>query len=98
MPVVEKVIDKVLMTGIIEDILLPDPNPEDKILQEVPITDRTTTIIEATTGSSGLQVYPNLLIGGPELHPGPPVGIITDVLSAGNFVILPENVLRKMLP
>ena len=32
------VIDKGLMTRIEEDILLPQPNPEDIILKEIPLT------------------------------------------------------------
>ena len=55
MTLVEEVIDNNLMTGIEEDILLLDPNPEDIILQEVPVTGRTITTIEVTAGSPDLK-------------------------------------------
>ena len=87
--------DKGLMTEIVEDILLLDPNPEDIILQEVPIAGKTITTMEVTAGSPHLEVPSDLLPGGPELHLGHPVGIMTDDLAASNLVILLENVLRK---
>ena len=70
MAVVEEVIDKGLMTWIEEDILLLDPNPEDIIFQEVPITGKTIATIEVTAGSPDLKVNPDLLPGHPVLHLG----------------------------
>ena len=97
MTVVEEVIDKGLMTGIEENILLSDPNTEDTILKEVPFTGKTITAVEVTIGSPDLEVHADLLPGSLELHLDHPVGIMTDILASGNLVILPENVLRKTL-
>ena len=59
MTVVEEAIDKDLMKGIEEDILLLGPTPEDVMLHEVPITSKTTTTIEIKVGSRDLEVPPD---------------------------------------
>ena len=65
---VEEAIDKDLMTGIEEDFLLLDPNPDNIMLHEVPITSRTITTIEMIVGSRDLEVPPDFLPGDQELH------------------------------
>ena len=92
----EEVIDRSQRTGKEESILLHQ-NPGNIIHKEVPITGKTITTVEMTAGSSDLEVHPDLLSGGPELHLDHPVWIMTDILAAGNLVILPENVLGKTL-
>ena len=95
MTAVEEAIDKGLMTGTEEDILLLDPKPKDIILHKFPIAGKTITTIGVTTGTQDLEVFPDFLQGDPEFHPDHPVEIETDVYIADNQVILPENVLRK---
>ena len=60
MIVVEEVIDKGLMTGIEEDVLLLDLNPGDIILLEVLITATTITTTEVIAGNPNLEVHPDL--------------------------------------
>ena len=71
-----EIIDKGLMTGLEDDILLLDPNPQDVTLQEVPIAGRTIIIIEVT--SPEVAAHPDPLLGGPELHIGHQVETMTD--------------------
>ena len=61
MAAVGEAIGKGLMTGIEEDIVLLCPNPEDVILQKVPITGKTIKMIEVTAGSQDLEVHPDFL-------------------------------------
>ena len=93
----EEVIDKDLMTGIEESILLLYPNPENIILQEVPVTGNKITIIKVTADSPQVTDNPDSLSGGPELHLGHPAGTMASALPAGNLVILPDNVLKRTL-
>ena len=79
MTVVEKAIDKGLMTRMEEGILLLDPNPDDIILHEAPITSKTIRAIEMTVGSRYLEVPIDFLLGDPELHQDHPAEIKTDV-------------------
>ena len=75
-----------------------DPNPEDSILQKVPITGRTITIIEITADSPEVVAHPDLLQGGPELNLElHQVGTMTDALATCNLIILPESVLKMTL-
>ena len=97
MTAVEEVIDKGLMTGIEEDSLLLDPNPEEIILHKVPINSKKIMTMEVRASSSDLEVHPDLLPGGLELHLGHPIGIMTDVLATGDVAIFPVSVLRKTL-
>ena len=53
--------------------------------------------IEMTVGSRDLEVLPHILPGYPELQQDHPVEIETDIIAAGNLVILPENVMRRTL-
>ena len=55
---IEEAIYKGLMTGIEENILLLDPNPEDIILHEVSIAGRTITTILKRASSQDLEVHP----------------------------------------
>ena len=73
MTVVEEAIEKGLMTGIEEDILLLDPNSEDIILHKVLIASKTITTIDMTVGSRDLEVTPDFLSGDPELYQDHPV-------------------------
>ena len=66
--VVEEAIDKGLMTGMEEDILLLDQTPGDIMLHEVLITSKTITTIEITAGSQDLEAPLEFLLGDPELH------------------------------
>ena len=97
MTVAEEALDKGLMTGIEEDILLLDSHPEDIKLQEVTIAGKTITNIQVTVGIPDLEVNTYLLPGSPELHLGHPVGTMTNILATDNLVIFPENVLLKTL-
>ena len=97
MTAVEEALDKGIMTGIEADVLLLDPNKEDITLYGVPIASSTITTIEMTAGIQDFEVPPDCLPGDPELHQEHPVEIETDVLTADNLVILPENVWRRML-
>ena len=95
--VVEEAIDKGLMTGIDEDILLLDPNPEDIILHKVPIISKTITTIGITIGSRDLEVPLDFLPGDPNLLQYHPVEMETDVLAADNLAILLKYILRRTL-
>ena len=83
------------MTGIEEDILLLDSNPEDIILHEAPITDKTITTIEVTAWSQDVKVHPDFLSGDLELHPHHPVEIETDVLATDNLVFFTRECPEK---
>ena len=77
----EKLIYRGLMTGIEEDILLLDPNPEDITVQRFSITSRTIRIIEVTADSPAVTAHLDALLKGPELHVGHPLGTMTDALA-----------------
>ena len=69
--------DQGLLTGIEKDTLLLDPNPEDIILLEVPITGKTITPIEVKANSPDSEDHPISLPGGLDLHPDHSVGTMT---------------------
>ena len=61
MTVVEEAIDKGVMSGLEEDILPLDQNPED-ILHKIPISSKTITTIEMRAGSQDLEIPPDFLL------------------------------------